>query len=96
MIDIVILLTSFGGFALLFAAMPRHQQDWLRRKLPPGQSRACRWGGFALVAIGYVVAGTNLGWGYGALVWLGWLTVAAALVVTLNVNRERLLGKGRR
>jgi hypothetical protein len=88
-------LLSLAGFILLLLAMARHQQDWLRRKLPPAQARALRLSGFAALALAFAVAGTGFGWGYGAVVWFGWLTMAAALTVTVNINRERILGFGR-
>lgn len=96
MIDFVIFALSLAGFALLLLAFPRHQQDWLRRKLAPGAARTLRLSGFALLALAFLAAGLSLGWGYGVVVWLGWLTVAAALVVTAQTNRERILTRLRR
>ena len=69
-------LLSLGGFALLFLAMARHQQDWLRRKLPDQQSRRLRQAGFALLSIAFLIAGLGLGWGYGSVAWFGWLSYA--------------------
>ncbi|MFT3964631.1 MAG: DUF3325 family protein [Sphingobium sp.] len=91
----VIFLLSLAGFALLLLAMPRHQQDWLRRKLPTVLGRALRLSGFAALALAFAVAGAGLGWGYGAVAWFGWLTMAAALAVAANTNRERILRKVR-
>lgn len=96
MSDIVTFALSLAGFALLLLAFPRHQQDWLRRKLPPRQSPALRLAGFALLAAAFVVAGNAAGWGYGAILWFGWLTVAAALVVAAHTNREAILARMRR
>lgn len=95
MIHTVIFLLSLSGFILLLLAMARHQQDWLGRKLSPVISRALRLSGFAALALSFAVAGVDFGWGYGSVAWFGWLTMAAALVVALNVNRERILRKGR-
>ena len=75
--------------------MPRHQQDWLRRKLSPASGRALRLSGFAALALAFVVAGAGLGWGYGTVAWFGWLSGAAALTVIANTNRERLMRKVR-
>ncbi|MET0249502.1 MAG: DUF3325 domain-containing protein [Sphingobium sp.] len=96
MSDIVTFALSLVGFALLLVAIPRHQQDWLRRKLPPRKSRVLRLAGFVLLAAAFVVAGSASGWGYGAVLWFGWLTVAAALVVTAQANREAILTRVRR
>lgn len=95
MIHAAIFLLSLLGFALLLLAIPRHQQDWLRRKLSLSLNRALRLSGFAALALAFVVAGAGLGWAYGAVAWCGWLTIAAALVVTANTNRGRIMRKVR-
>jgi len=91
MIHLAIALPAILGFALLLTAMARHQQDWLRRKLAPRTGRMLRWSGFAALGLAFVLAGLGLGWSYGALVWFGWLSVAAALALTAQTNRERIL-----
>ncbi len=95
MIHIVTFLVALAGFVLLLLAMGRHQQDWLRRKLSQTQSRALRLTGFAALTLAFVIAGTGFGWGYGAVAWSGWLTMAAALTVAANTNRERIVRKMR-
>lgn len=95
MIHTLIFLLALAGFAALLLAMARHQQHWLRRKLPPRQAQRLRGAGFALLALAYLCAGLALGWAYGALCWFGWLTVAAAAMVALNTNREALLRRFR-
>ena len=96
MIHLAIFALSLFGFALLHAAMPRHQQDWLRRKLPAAHSRALRWAGLATLALSFAAAGLGLGWAVGTIAWCGWLTAAAAAVVTANLNRERILSRVRK
>lgn len=96
MSDLVTFALCLVGFALLLLAFPRHQQDWLRRKLLPRQRRVLRLAGFTLLAAAYMVSGSGSGWGYGSVLWFGWLTVAAALVVTAHTNREAILAKVRR
>ncbi|PZU58568.1 MAG: DUF3325 domain-containing protein [Sphingobium sp.] len=86
------LIFSLAGFAALLLAMARHQQDWLRRKLPPATSRRLRAAGLALQVLAFATAGLGLGWADGAVVWFGWMTVAAATVVTVNLNRARIRG----
>jgi hypothetical protein len=93
MIHVAVFLLSLGGFVLLLVTIARHQQDWLRRKLAPSMSRLLRLSGFIALALAFIIAGAGLGWGYGAVAWFGWLTVAAALVVSANTNRERLMGR---
>lgn len=93
MIHTAILTLSLGGFAVLMLAMPRHQQDWLRRKLPLPVSRTLRLTGLAMLALAFVVSAAELGWAYGAVCWLGWLTMAATAIVAANTNRQRLLRK---
>jgi hypothetical protein len=93
-IDAPIFLLSFAGFALLLLAMPRHQRDWLGRRLPPSGDRILRATGFVLLALAFAVAEIGLGYGYGVVAWFGWLTIAAALVVAVNINRARIHRKG--
>lgn len=90
MIHAAVFILSLAGFAVLLLAMARHQQDWLGRKLTQTPRRRLRIGGFALIALAFLVAGLGLGWAYGSVLWCGWLTVAAVLVVTANTNRERI------
>jgi hypothetical protein len=79
------------GFVLLMVAMPRHQQDWLGRRLPPHLGRVLRVAGLVALTLAFLTAGLRLGWGYGAVSWFGWLTVAAAVIVTVDVQRARIL-----
>lgn len=95
MIHAATFLLSLGGFALLLLAMPRHQQDWLGRKLSLRLGRFLRLSGFAALAMAFATAGIGLGWDYGTVAWFGWLTIAAALVVAANTNRERIMRKVR-
>lgn len=87
-----VFVLSLVGFVLLMLATARHQQDWLKRKLPAAVSKALRLGGFGLLAAGFVLAGFGLGWGYGTVCWCGWMTLAAGLVITANSNHARLTG----
>ncbi|WP_313958596.1 DUF3325 domain-containing protein [Novosphingobium sp. 9] len=91
MIHLFTALTTLTGFALLLLAMARHQQDWLRRKLTPIASQRLRRGGFALLALAFLIAGLGHGWGYGIVAWFGWLSLCALLVLTAQTNRERIL-----
>ncbi len=95
MIHAAIFLLALAGFALLLLAMGRHQQDWLRRKLSAGGSRALHLSGLLMLALAFVIAGAGLGWGYGAVAWFGWMTAAAALIVAANLNRDRILRRVR-
>lgn len=96
MSHLALFLTSLAGFALLFIAMARHQQDWLRRKLPERQSRCLRAGGFAVLATGFVIAGFGFGWAHGTVVSVGWLSVGAAMVLAINTNRDRMRARLRK
>ena len=90
MIHLAIAAPALLGFALLLLAMPRHQQDWLRRKLSLRLCRLLRWSGLCALALGFIAAGLGLGWAYGSVVWFGWLSVAAVLVQAVQTNRERI------
>ena len=96
MTHIIVALLALAGFALLLMAMPRHQQDWLRRKLPARTGRLLRIGGFGLLTAAFAIAGIGLGWAYGAVAWFGWLSFGAALTLTAQTNRERILARLRR
>lgn len=96
MIHLAILILLQIGFAMLLSAMARHQQEWLRRKLSPAQSRQLRAGGAALLTLAFIGAGLSFGWGYGTVLWCGWLSVAAMTTVALNTNREKILARIRR
>lgn len=96
MSHLIIALPALCGFALLLAAMARHQQDWLGRKLPPRISRMLRASGFAALLAACVCAGCGLGWAYGVVAWCGWLSIGAALTLAAHTNRERLLALLRR
>jgi len=91
MTDLAVFVIALTGFALLFLAKPRHQQDWLNARLSSAAGRGLRLAGAALIVASFVIDGLVLGWGYGSVCWFGWLTLAAILVVALNSNRARLL-----
>ncbi len=93
MIHLAIFVLTQAGFLLLMLAMTRHQQEWLRRKLPAARAVLLRRTGFILLALAFTLAGIGFGWGYGTVAWCGWLSAAAAIAVTLNVNRERILAR---
>lgn len=93
---LVVLAANLIAFAMLLMVQPRHQQEWLRRKLPAGTSRRLRCGGFAALVIAFLVACASWGWVDGVLCWFGWLTVAAIASIAANTNRERILRKVRR
>lgn len=86
MIHALLFLLGFSGFVLLCAARDRHQRDLLGRKLPAGATARLRRGGLFLLLSAYPVAGLALGWGYGAIEWLGQLSGGALLTVLL-LNR---------
>ena len=71
MIHLLLFLLAFAGFAMLCAARDRHQRDLLGRKLPARTAIGLRRTGLFLVLLAYPVAGLALGWGYGAVEWLG-------------------------
>lgn len=91
MIDLIVLLLCLAGFGLLLIALPRHQQDWMRRKLTAAVSRHCRQAGFAFTGLALLLSVADEGWARGTVIWVGWLTAAAMIVVTVQMNRERIL-----
>lgn len=83
MIGILAAATAWLGFACLCLAMDRHQRDLLGRRLSDSASRGIRLAGFAALALGLASTIATLGWGYGAALWFGLLTLGAAPVVAL-------------
>lgn len=90
MTHFALLLLSLVAFGLLLLSQARHQRDWLACRLGPVQCQLIRYAGLAVLILAFVLAGTMFGWSYGAIAWFGWMTMAAALVVAANTNRERL------
>ncbi|ESQ81795.1 DUF3325 family protein [Asticcacaulis benevestitus] len=91
MSDAFIFLLCLGAFALLLAAMSRHQQEWFGAKLARPLSLSLRAGGFGLLFAAWLVAGFTVGFAYGTVVWCGCIAVAALVVIAVNINRDRLL-----
>ena len=83
MIHLLLFLLAFAGFMMLCAARDRHQRDLLGRKLPAKTAVGLRRTGLCLLLLAYPVAGLALGWGYGAVEWLGHLSGGAPLTVLL-------------
>ncbi|MFT4077390.1 MAG: DUF3325 domain-containing protein [Asticcacaulis sp.] len=81
-------LTAFG---LLLAAMGRHQADWFGAKLPHRLTLTLRGAGFTMLFVAWLIAGLVLGFGYGTIVWCGWMTIAALILIAANINRDILL-----
>lgn len=86
MIHLLLFLFAFAGFTMLCAARDRHQRDLLGRKLPARTAERLRRGGLFMLLLAYPLAGFALGWGYGAVEWLGQLS-AGALLTVLLLNR---------
>lgn len=95
MIAVCAFACSLTAFALLFLAMTRHQQDWLKRSLPNGIGQALRAAGFVLLGMTLAWAMVEAGWSYGLVLWLGQLTLAAAIVTGINAYRQPILAKVR-
>lgn len=91
MIDPAIFLMILGGFSSLLMAMPRHQQDWLARKLLPAASLRFHCMGIAMLTLSLLLSISCLGPAYGIVTWTGWLTITALVVVLLHTNREPIL-----
>ncbi|MFC5769470.1 DUF3325 domain-containing protein [Thauera sinica] len=79
--DLAVFLLCFAGFALLALASEREGKALLRRAPSAAQRLAFRLMGWPLLAAALAVC--VLGWrgNFGAVVWFGWLTVAALAVV---------------
>lgn len=83
MIHLLLFLLASSGFAMLCLARERHQRDAFGRKLSGAAAQRLRAGGFLALALAFVLAGTGLGWAYGAVEWLGQLSAGALVTIVL-------------
>lgn len=81
MIHILAICVSVLGFGCLCAAMARHQQDMLGRKLPAKAQYRLRGAGGVLLLVALLVDMAGLGAVYGTIAWFGHLTTGAAMTV---------------
>lgn len=82
MIHIVCIALAAAGFALLAAAMDRHQKDLVGSKLPPASSRRLRMAGATMLVATLVIGTIGPGLAVGVIAWFGHLTAGAAIVLT--------------
>lgn len=72
---------SFSGFTALSLAMERHQQALKGAKAaPPARRRPWSLLGWVLLAAAFAACVAGHGWGLGAVLWLGALTLAGLLL----------------
>ncbi|THF62613.1 DUF3325 domain-containing protein [Pseudothauera rhizosphaerae] len=78
---LAVLALSLGGFALLALASEREGTVLLRRPASAAERRVFRWLGWPL--LGLALALCAWGWlaHFGTVLWLGWLSVAAVVLV---------------
>lgn len=89
MIHLLLFLLASSGFAMLCLARERHQRDVFGRKLSGVAAKRLRAGGLMCLALAFVLAGTGLGWAYGAVEWLGQLSAGALVSVILLALARR-------
>lgn len=82
MIDILCIALAAAGFALLAAAMDRHQRDLMGRKLHPGANRRIQTGGASALIASLLLGIMDAGMAVGVIAWFGHLTVGAGLMLT--------------
>lgn len=86
MTHLLLFLLASLGFAMLGFSRDRHQRDVLKHKLSAGAAKWLRVGGAICLALAFVLAGLRLGWAYGAVEWLGQLSLGALATVLLLVR----------
>ncbi|AKM07613.1 DUF3325 domain-containing protein [Pelagerythrobacter marensis] len=89
MIHVLILFLAFLGFAMLAVAMQRHQRAIAGRQLSNRERRLMRTGGWLAIVAGLLLAMASLGPAYGAIAWLGHLSIASWGVVAVLIWRAR-------
>ena len=88
MIHLLLLFLATAGFGLLCLSRERHQRNLAGRKLAGRATTYARLGGFAILAVAFLLAGSRFGWAVGALEWLGLSSVGALLTMALLVRRS--------
>lgn len=89
MANILMSLIAAVAFLGLSAAMPRHQTALFHRKLSKAENRRARFGGWALLIALLAIASHRFGFGRGLLVFAGYATLGAAIVVGFQCWRSR-------
>lgn len=82
MIHFFCIALAAAGFALLAAAMDRHQKDLVGSKLPSAYSRRLRMAGAAMLVATLIIGTIGPGLAVGVIAWFGHLTAGAAIVLT--------------
>ena len=92
MTHLLVFLPALLGFLGLALAMDRHQRQLLGRELDATRTSWLRAGGWAALALSYLVAVLGRGAIMGSVEWVGHLTLAALLVMgflTLRASSGR-------
>lgn len=92
MIHLLLLVLAMTGFGLLCLSRERHQRDLIGRKLAAGKANYARWGGASILAAAFLLAGDRLGWGLGALEWLGLSSLGAVAAMAMLSRRSASRG----
>lgn len=88
MIHALLFLLASLGFGMLCLARDRHQRDLVGRKLSAATAVSLRRGGLTCLLLAFPIAGFALGWGYGAVEWLGQLSGGALLSLIFLARRS--------
>ena len=83
MTHVVIFIFAWTGFSLLCLARDRHQRDLFGRKFRIVTAIWLRRAGLSSLLIGLLIAEWSLGWSYGAIEWIGQLSMGALLTLAL-------------
>jgi hypothetical protein len=89
MTHVLTFLLAFSGFVMLALAMKRHQRAMIGRQLSDRESRVARTSGSLAIIASLSLAAASFGFAYGAVAWLGHLSVASWAVVTMLIWRTR-------
>ncbi len=81
MIHIFIFVCCLAGFFCLAAAMTRHQQELLKRKLPDMWNRPLSWAGYLVLSLAFILSIVAFGGATAPVIWLGHSTIAALIIV---------------
>lgn len=91
MSELVPLALAYAGFAMLAAAMHRHQRDLWRQPIGDPARYLLRAAGTAGLLVSFAASIHVSGWSVGPVLWVGLLTAAALPVALVLTVRPRLI-----
>lgn len=84
-------LSIFLAFGLFALSMFGHHRDAFGRSPSKAIHRLCYWGAWCSLVCSYFICVVTLNWGYGSILFFGYMTGAALVVVLCLTYFPRVL-----